>query len=631
MTRNLVGAVFLLALAIASGSSTCGDRGALLLQQKQSLQTTELSALGRRAATRFLSWNVYYANNLRGRARQIADAIREVDPEIVSLQELWHEWDAILDELNMGSPGTWEFARGGETEKTWDGDILYRSDLWYLEESGMRAYGDRGVSWAALKRRSDGMGVIAAGTHPWCCTNDEPILRTVQDEILAVLKEQRIKRPGYPAAVMGDMNAGYYANSQYLMREGSRSAFDRDWSILPYSFRDSYAIGNNDPDTSTGTWGGGKIDFVYFEETPLQMGQIVDSKVWKNCDRAGSDHCAVSGDIILSGTAQPSSLTTTQPSFSCAPFAEWPDVDNGVTCAGCTALVLTEPYEGRCDNFCSSFGHICLGAAEEEEENCRVKYSVACDEQITGTSDMLCTCAQPSSTAEPTSTSLDASFEAVDGGVGRACRGASPNDNKASYYWKTQTSSLDECKQLCLGDLNCVGVEYGERYQRCEIWTRESGIGASAPVTGYTCLRYGGHTQQECVDGWAPALECVPSFSYNGQIYTGCTTADHDQGWCSHDSTSTSEWSNCLPCGPVEFESQEGRACRGPGGVADNKPSYYDIRSAASLDLCKQICVATPSCTGIEWGKNNRCEVWTSVIGASKVVSGYTCLRVVRD
>jgi len=117
-----------------------------------------------RAATRFLSWNIYYANNLMGRAGEIASAIVRIDPEIVSLQELWHEKDRILEELNRQTLSkSWEFARGGETEKTWDGDILYRSDLWQLEESGMRAYGDRGVSWAVLVRRSDGAGVVAAG------------------------------------------------------------------------------------------------------------------------------------------------------------------------------------------------------------------------------------------------------------------------------------------------------------------------------------------------------------------------------------------------------------------------------------------------------------------------------------
>jgi len=552
-----------------------------------------------RKATRFLSWNVYYANNLRGRAWRIADGILEVDPEIVSLQELWHEWDEILSELNQRSTGTWEFARGGETETNWDGDILYRADLWTLEESGMRAYGDRGVSWAALSRRSDGAGVVVAGTHPWCCTNDEPILRTVQNDILTVVKEQRMKRPTYPAAVLGDMNAGYYSHSQHLMREGRRSAFNRDWDIRPYTFKDSYAINGQNPDVSTGTWGGGKIDFVYFEDTPINMGQVVESKVWKNCDRAGSDHCAVSGDIVLSGRGgetvpvSPSPMTTPRPaSSSCAAFDEWPDVDNGVVCKSCTALVLTEPHGGRCDTFCASFGHVCVAAAEEENENCEVKYETPCDQEITSTSDMLCTCELPSTktttraastTRSSTSTSVSTTqsepvFEEVDGGAGRACRGASSTDNAASYYMKTTASTIYDCKDICVATPSCVGVEFGEKNQRCEIWTRQQGIRATSSVSGYTCLRY----------------------------------------LSTHDSTKDFQ--------PVD--GGDDRACRGLGGVADNNASYYTVQTVTSLELCKAKCRVSQSCKGVEWWeKHGRCEVWSSPIGVGKVVSGFMCLR----
>jgi len=353
------------------------------------------------AATRFLSWNVYYANDLRGRAGRIADAIIETAAEIVSLQEMWHEWDVILQQLNRRMPNSWSFARGGQTEKVWDGDILFRSDLWQLESSGVRAYGDRGISWAALKRKLDGVGVIAAGTHPWCCTNGEPILRTVQYELFELMKQVRVQYPRYPAAVMGDFNANYYNHAMYLMREGRRSAFNREWSILPYTFKDSYAIDGHNPDESTGF--GVKIDFVYFEETPLHMGEVVGSKIWGDCRKAGSDHCGVSGDIILSNghvggsgggtTALAGTTTTRKPSSSsCADFANWPAVDDGVSCGACTALVLTADYGGKCANYCRSFGHVCVAAAEEEDENCVVKYHAQCDEEIIGTSDMLCTC-----------------------------------------------------------------------------------------------------------------------------------------------------------------------------------------------------------------------------------------------
>merc|ERR1712039_565057 len=101
-----------------------------------------------------------------------------------------------------------------------------------------------------------------------------------------------------------------------------------------------------------------------------------------------------------------SSPTPTHP--VCDEFSAWPHIDGGVTCGSetCTALVHTQPYGGRCDVYCESFGHMCAGAAEEMNENCEVKERAQCDEEIAGTSDMLCTCHSasyvPSSSPTPT-------------------------------------------------------------------------------------------------------------------------------------------------------------------------------------------------------------------------------------
>jgi len=83
----------------------------------------------------------------------------------------------------------------------------------------------------------------------------------------------------------------------------------------------------------------------------------------------------------------------------CVPFSQWPNVDNGVTCGGCKALVLTQPYSGSCGSYCASFGHVCVAAAEERAESCAEAYAGSCGTPISGTSDMLCTCRLPS--AEP--------------------------------------------------------------------------------------------------------------------------------------------------------------------------------------------------------------------------------------
>jgi len=93
-----------------------------------------------------------------------------------------------------------------------------------------------------------------------------------------------------------------------------------------------------------------------------------------------------------SKSAPAPSPADSQPSASCVPFDQWPSVDGGVTCGSCTALVLTSPFDGRCDKYCESFGHTCSAAAEEINENCEVKYTAECNQQISGTSDMLCKC-----------------------------------------------------------------------------------------------------------------------------------------------------------------------------------------------------------------------------------------------
>jgi len=88
---------------------------------------------------------------------------------------------------------------------------------------------------------------------------------------------------------------------------------------------------------------------------------------------------------------------------TCAGFEQWPSIDNDVTCDNCRALVLTSPYGGRCDLYCQSFGHTCVAAAEEKNENCVVKQTHRCDEEIPNTSDMLCTCQAASGPVATTS------------------------------------------------------------------------------------------------------------------------------------------------------------------------------------------------------------------------------------
>jgi len=120
-----------------------------------------------------------------------------------------------------------------------------------------------------------------------------------------------------------------------------------------------------------------------------------------NCEVKYSASCSqtISGtsDMLCScarsAQQQPATMPTPQPSADqCSSFNQWPDVQ--VTCGGCRALVATYAAGGRCDRYCASFGHTCVSAAEEQDNDCNIKYSTSCDTPISGTSDMLCSCAR---------------------------------------------------------------------------------------------------------------------------------------------------------------------------------------------------------------------------------------------
>eukprot|EP00435_Cladocopium_sp_Y103_P060147 s1091_g21.t3 len=77
----------------------------------------------------------------------------------------------------------------------------------------------------------------------------------------------------------------------------------------------------------------------------------------------------------------------------------------------------------------------------------------------------------------------------VDGGDGRACRGATSHDNQASYYSVVSgIPSIDQCKDECLKHSNCSGVEFSGT--RCEVWTRPEGIQASIALENFQCWSY---------------------------------------------------------------------------------------------------------------------------------------------
>ncbi len=116
-----------------------------------------------------------------------------------------------------------------------------------------------------------------------------------------------------------------------------------------------------------------------------------------------NENCEVYKEFDCSSPISDTSdmLCTCHESQCCAPFDEWPDVDDGVTCGSCRALVRGSGYSNRCDIYCESFGHVCVAAAEEVDENCEVYKEFDCSTSISDTSDVLCTCHERAVGAAP--------------------------------------------------------------------------------------------------------------------------------------------------------------------------------------------------------------------------------------
>ena len=245
-------------------------------------------------------------------------------------------------------------------------------------------------------------------------------------------------------------------------------------------------------------------------------------------------------------------------------------------------------------------------------------------------------------------------FEAMDGGMNRACRGQDELDNLDSHYtvitsWP-ENSSMDACQRLCMNTAVCKGIEF--RLGACELWTLAGGIQASVHSAGRACFRY---TPFQTLDGFsdrvcrgssvtdtqssyyniyspaeAPTLDackalCMTTPSCKGIEYRGwCEVWTRPEGIGAVAYSPGSQCTRYLPF--INIEGGINRACRGSNPL-DSYSSYYNFFSGTTIDECKVLCSRTPGCKGIEF-RDERCEVWTrrGGIQASTYTRGSLCM-----
>ncbi|CAE7244146.1 Cemip [Symbiodinium necroappetens] len=195
------------------------------------------------------------------------------------------------------------------------------------------------------------------------------------------------------------------------------------------------------------------------------------------------------------------------------------------------------------------------------------------------------------STATTSTRAIATRFAAVDGGVNRACRGASSSDNAPSHYTVIPgIQALGDCQTECIQVVGCVGIEFSSG--RCEVWIRPDGIQASIALNGFTCLSY------------------TPPLATTTLALTATTST------------------RAIATRFAAVDGGVSRACRGASS-SDNAPSHYTvIPGIQALGDCQAECLQVVGCVGIEFS-SGRCEVWIRPDGiqASIALTGFTCQR----
>jgi hypothetical protein len=256
----------------------------------------------------------------------------------------------------------------------------------------------------------------------------------------------------------------------------------------------------------------------------------------------------------------------------------------------------------------------------------------------------------------------------VQGGKNKKCEGAHSSE-AGSYQENANIPSAEECRILCLNNLDCKGIEYQHHTGVCRVWTED--IAGSSHELGTECDRCMRIPKPSTHDAFGNAFgddfdlvdgavnrACTTShhhsafhFSYN---LVSVTSLEHCQELCMEFTTcrgidyserlgSCKEWEvdidgseeeaghKCMRRKAYHFHAVNGgddQACR-HSNPQDDDPSYYkaDYNTVTVKD-CKILCLIDRDCHGMEWQEwDGRCELWTTDIWATEERHGFRCFR----
>lgn len=206
----------------------------------------------------------------------------------------------------------------------------------------------------------------------------------------------------------------------------------------------------------------------------------------------------------------------------------------------------------------------------------------------------------------------DSKFEAVDGGVDRACRGSSTTDSLAAYYDLSATDTLSDCQDLCLSANDCRGVEFNAEFSMCQVWTRVQGIEHSAAAQGYQCYRL--KPAQLALTQVSEEIQARPRVSPLAGALSEVSDAWHRLN------------STTLGFEPASPELIEDAMCAG----SDAGDASWRALQAPSLLHCKLLCAGDDHCSGISYQQSDGvCKVFGRPEDVKFAVAspGSVCLR----
>jgi len=292
-----------------------------------------------------VSYNLYWWNvKQNGRWDSLHERIQGERPfDLIGFQEC-EDVASVLQNSGLTGFALYEGPFPNPAPLAWDINAFSTVGGPGTKLIGKDRWGDRHLNWVRLKHVQSGANVFFANTHGPLGTCD----RTLGNNWMRGVKDN--KQAGDIVFMTGDFNCKGYTSAMRVLTRELSGGFD------------------------------GGIDHILTNHGRKEWAQRREGYP--------SDHPLIKATFTVSSSA----VGGGEDSFTCLPFAAWPDVDKEVTCNSCTALVLTAPYGGRCDTYCQSFGHACKGAAEDANDNCLIKFQTQCDQPITDTHDMLCTC-----------------------------------------------------------------------------------------------------------------------------------------------------------------------------------------------------------------------------------------------